>query len=71
MPEWILSKGMRADFIYELKMLKLDGRMGTGLMVLRNQIWTRIAAAHDPRWMREHRDALKAEMDLIVAEVRQ
>ena len=62
----ILTPGLKTDFIKELKLLKSEGRMGTGLMVLRNQIWTRIAAAHDARWMLEHRDTLRAEMDAIV-----
>lgn len=65
----IISPGMRSDFIKEIKLLQLSGRMGRGLQVLRNQIWTRIAAAHDGRWMIENRNALREEIDSIVQEV--
>jgi hypothetical protein len=60
---------MRSDFIKEIKLLQIEGRMGKGLQVLRNQIWTRIATAHDARWMIANREALRSEIDGIVEEV--
>lgn len=66
----ILTSGVVQDLRKGLRLLKCTGRLEKGGLVLRQQVYMNVAAAKGPRWMQEHKDELRNELDQVVEGVR-
>lgn len=66
----IISPGMMQDFKKELRLAKSTGRFEKGSAEARQQVYLRISAAHDLKWMLVNKKSLLAELEGAIEEVR-
>ena len=66
----ILTPGVVQDLRKELRLLKTTGRLENGVLLLRQQVYMNFAAAKGPRWMKDHENELRKELDQVVEGVR-
>lgn len=69
MPKMI-PQGVMADFKKTLKQYKKDGELEKSSLVLRQQVYMRIATRFGPRFIQKNGPAVKAELDAAIEAVK-